>query len=84
MEETLRRAMPGLQVEINSFVGDLALTIFDGDGSVDMGRMVAKGGAIMREIADEGGIPLEREKEETIVFGRKGKNAEKLKWLGVF
>ena len=26
---------------------------------------------------------MEREREETIVFGRKGKNAEKVKWLGV-
>ena len=31
----------------------------------------------------ENRIPLEREMEETIVFGRKGKNAEKVKWLGV-
>ena len=26
----------------------------------------------MREMAEADGIPLEREKEETIVFGRKG------------
>ena len=56
--------MPGLQLEINYYVDDLALTIFDGDGPTDMGRMVAKGGVILREIADEDGIPLAREKEE--------------------
>ena len=51
-------------MEINYYVDDLALTIFDGDGPTDMGRMVAKGGVILREIADEDGIPLAREKEE--------------------
>ena len=44
MEDRLRRSMPGLQVEINSYVDDLALTIFDEDGLVDMTIMVAKGG----------------------------------------
>ena len=50
MEEAIRKAMPGLQVEINSYVDDLAMTIFDEDGTTDMGRMVTKGGEIIREI----------------------------------
>ena len=37
----------------------------------------------MREIAETDGIPLEPEKEETIVFRRKGRKAEKVKWLGI-
>ena len=83
MEEGLRRAMPGLQVEVNSYVDDLALSITYIDGISDMTRMVKKGGEIMREIAEADGIPLEREKEETIVFGREGRKEEKVKWLGI-
>ena len=44
MEERIRRAMPGLEIEINSYVDDIELTVFDGDGIMDMGSMVAKGG----------------------------------------
>ena len=40
MEERIRRAMPGLEVEINSYVDGIALTIFDGDGIIDMEWMV--------------------------------------------
>ncbi len=83
MEERIRKAMPGLQVEINSYVDDLALTICDGDGTMSMQRMVSKGGGITREVAKPGGIPLEQGNEETIVFRRKGKKAEKVKLLGV-
>ena len=43
MEEKIRRAIPGLEVEINSYVDDIALTIFDGDRIIDIRRMVAKG-----------------------------------------
>ena len=50
MEEAIRKAMPGLQVEIYSYVDDLALVVFDEDGTTDMGRMVTKGGEIIREI----------------------------------
>ena len=83
MEKRIRRAMPGLEIEINNYVNDIALTFFDGDGIMDMGRMVAKGGEIMREVAEADGIPLELEKEKTIVFGRKGRKAERVKWLGI-
>ena len=39
MEERIKKTMPGLQVEINSYVDDLALTIYDGDGTMKMERM---------------------------------------------
>ena len=84
MEEGIRRAIPGLEVEINSYVvDDIAMTIFDGDGIMGMGRIVAKRGEIMEEVEEIGGIPLEWEKEGTIVFGRKGRKAEKVNWLGI-
>ena len=82
--KAIRKVMPGLDTEVNSYVDDLALTIFDKDGTSDMDRMVAKGGSILREVPEADGIPLEREKEETIIFGKKWKKTEKVKWLGVF
>ena len=48
-----------------------------------MGRMMAKAGGIMREMSEVDGIPLELEKEEAFGFGRKGRKAEKVKWLGI-
>ena len=83
MEKELRKAMPGVQVEVNSYVDDLALSIIDEGDSMDMGRLVDKGGAIMKEVAEKEGIPLEKEKEKFIVFGRKGKKNEGVKWLGI-
>ena len=51
MEEKIRKAMPGLQIEVSSYVDDIALSIIDTDRSTDMARMVARGGEIMREVA---------------------------------
>ncbi len=39
MEERIRRVMSGLEININSYVDDIALTLFDGDRIMDMGRM---------------------------------------------
>ena len=39
MEERIRRAMPGLEVEINTSVDDIVLRIFDRDGIIDMVRL---------------------------------------------
>ena len=83
MEEKIRKAMPGLQIEVSSYVDDIALSIIDTDRSTDMARMVARGGEIIREVAEADGIPLERDKEEMIVFGRKGKKIERVKWLWI-
>ena len=83
MEVEIRKAIPGLQVEINSYVDDIVLSIIDEDGMSDMSRIVKKGAKIMREIAEADGIPFEKEKEETIVFGIKGNKLEKVKWLGI-
>ena len=43
MEEALRKAIPGLQIDINSYVDDIALSITDTDGTSNMERMVKKG-----------------------------------------
>ena len=75
--------MPELQIEVNSYVDDLALSIMDIEGRFNIERMVMKGGEIMSRIAREDGIPLEKSKEETIIFGRKGRKGETVKWLGV-
>ncbi len=76
MEEKIRKAIPGLQIEVSSYVDDIALSIVDTDRTTNMARMVASGGEIMREVAEADGIPLERDKEEMIVFGIKGKKME--------
>ena len=83
MEEALRKAMPGLQIEVNSYVDDLAISITDTDGTSNMEGMVKKGSEILCRIAETDGIPLEKAKEETIIFGKKGRKGETVKWLGV-
>ena len=79
----MRKAMPRLQIEINSYVDYLALSITDMDGTSNMEKMVKKGSEILVRIAEADGIPLKKAKEETIIFGKKGRKEETVKWLGI-
>ncbi len=45
--------------------------------------MVKKGSEILGRIAEADGIPLEKAKEESIIFGKKGRKVETVKWLGI-
>ena len=79
MERELRRAILELQIEVYSYVDDLALLTVDIQGTFNMERMVMKGGEIMSRIVREDGILLEKSKEETIIFGKKGRKGETVK-----
>ncbi len=59
----MRKAIPRLQVEIYSYVNDIALSIMDKDSTSDIARIVKKEGKIIREIPKADEIPLENEKE---------------------
>ena len=83
MEESLGREIPGLQVEVNSYLDYLALSITDTDGTSNMEIMVKKGSKILIRIAEGDGIPLEKAKEEMIIFRKKGRKVERVKWLGI-
>ena len=83
MEEALRRTIPVLQNKVNCYVYDLPLSITDTDGTSNMERMVKKGSEILCRIGEADGIPLEKAKEEMIIFGKKGSKGETVKWLGI-
>ena len=80
-----RSKVSGLEVKntVDSYVNGIALTIFDGDRIIDIGRMVAKGAEIMREVAEADRIPLELEKGGILFLEGKEEGRKGVKRLGI-
>ncbi|KAF8451476.1 hypothetical protein BDZ91DRAFT_802702 [Kalaharituber pfeilii] len=85
MERRLREVATGVEVEVPSYVDDLAATILDWHGYWNIARLREEVKMAMAEVAEEDQIPLEESKWEMITFGvgKRWKEGEMLKWLGV-
>ena len=74
-------------MEVPSFVDDMCVGILDWDGGRNMQSVEVNVKRIVREVAEESNMPIERNKEQVLHIrkSRRKKNWDRkcIKWLGV-
>ena len=98
MERRVKEEVGRVDVQFPSYVDDLHCGLYDRQGTGEEGvkrermqDLVASVQLVVAEVAAEQGLPLDADKEESMVlrggYGRKKRRrnglAEKVKWLGV-
>ena len=89
----------GVDIDLPSYVDDIHLGIYDwknrgtrmeetGEDDNDAEELMDRGNRVLKEVAEERGLPLEESKEERLILkvGRKkgtGKETKWIKWLGI-
>src|SRR4029077_3195003 len=98
LEEMERRVreVTGVDIKLPSYVDDIHLGIYDwsGRGREEEGLegheedLLARASTVVKEVAEEFGLPLEDSKEEKLILKRRnqrrgGKKKKWVKWLGI-
>ena len=86
MERRLKQEID-YDIEIPSYIDDITIDLVDWQRGIDMARVVAKAKRIAWEVAEEYRLPLEKSKEEEMLFRKttRKKKAERkwVNWLGI-